>query len=273
MNENINVDRLFLSRETKKFSHSAPPTSFGGFFDIDYDALPDNALSVCDAGYIVKFVVDEFSSAVSKPQIQPTAFDGVTLKMFQFFPFINSMPQCYVSFGGCIAEVKSQIPSLPASYGGIYRFSIDTQSFSFLTRPPRDWLGELKDMMPGDPSVNAVSTYGRIGPQLTVTTGIGPGETEFSVLISGQYNRPVSAVAPGVYYLCGPSGVYGDSPRNLWGGTLFPSTPIFLWNFNGNFCSEDGGAFLPKSTMFYGQVPDIASIPEIAKQTFPASWR
>lgn len=273
MNENINVDRLFLSRETKKISHSAAPTSFGGFFDIDYDAFPDNALSVCDAGYIVKFVVDDFSSAVSKPQIQPTAFDGVTLKLFQFFPFINSMPQAYVSFGGCIAEVKSQIPALPTSYSGIYRFSIDPQDFAFLTRAPKDWLAELKDQMPNDPSVNAISTCGRLGQQLTITAGIGPKETEFSILISGQYNRPVAAVAPGVYYLCGPSGVYGESPKSLWGGMLFPSTPIAFWYFIGNFCSQDSGAFLPSSTMFHGHVPDVSSIPEIAKQSFPASWR
>lgn len=273
MNENINVDRVFLSRETKKFSHSTPPTSFGGFFDIDYDAFPDNALSVCDAGYIVKFIVDDFSSAVLKPQIQPTAFDGVTLKMFQFFPFINSMPQCYVSFGGCLIEVKSQIPSLPATYTGLYRFSIDPKDFAFLTRPPKDWLGELKDMPSGDPSVNSISSGGAFVDQLSFITGIGPEETEFSVFIVAPYRYSAPAINPGVYYICGPTFYTTFEPIGTWGGMLFPSTPIAFWRFIGNLCDSNGDMLYPRSSMFYGKAPDVASIPEIAKQTFPASWR
>lgn len=277
MNENINIDRLFLSRESKTFVPQPPSVSNAGFYDIDFDAYPDNAISLCDAGIIIKISIDDFSSASSKPTNRPADLYGATLKMCHIFPFINSVPQLCSSFGSSLIVIKNRIA--PISYNfweHTYLFNFPGKPFEFLTRIQKDWLMNLVDL-PGGEGDNAIMVTCPLTRGSIIYAGASPLDpSRIGVtLVASQTFNPVQ-VDPGVYYLCGTLSSLPERPQGQVGGVLAGASPVFFSYLYGSL-DTDGSAGpyfdIPNASYIWGNAPDIASIPEIAKQTFPASWR
>lgn len=259
MNENINVDRFFLSRDIQRVSPSQMPTSGGGLFPIDIDAFKDNAVSICPLGFVVKFSSDDLSAGVTNP---PNYLVGAKFKAFIVSPVFGGAWSFY-SYAYAYQLILPADVGAQDSINGRFR-GFDASSLSIIAAlNPAIKLGSI--------SISGTFINDAGQPRsMSVSFSTALSVASLSSRVQGSTNAiPLKA---GVYYAAGPA----NEDRGSLSFAFAPS-PAFAANYLSPGISNkepSASAFMQKRHPLYnGYYPDLASMPEIIKKQFPASWR
>lgn len=257
MNENINIDRLFLSRDIQATIPSQMPTSGGGLIPIDVDAFKDNAVSICPLGFVVKFSSDDLSAGVNNP---PSYLVGAKFRAFIVSPV----------FGG-IWTAESNI----YGYQLILPKDVGNREGIRATFPGFDasLLSIISQLNPGF----NMGTVSILGSFINDAGQIRPMSVTYSTLLPIAYLS--SEVSGSAYAIPLKAGVYyAVGPLEEWRFVFaLQCAPLFIGDVPHpqfmNFHSATQDFMKKRHPLYNGYYPDIASMPEILKKQFPASWR
>lgn len=258
MNENINVDRLFLSKEESSIIPSQPSYAGGGFLPIDIDSCANNAVSVTPLGFVTKLVIDDIGAI---PNTTPD-LAGVGFRMFFVSPVINS---CWVTksfFYGYQLILNNPIPQGTdvAFIGG----KLDTTALSF-----------FKSDFP-EKGYN-VSAYGSFYiPKNNSYLRFSLFKSSFLPILTFLSNKTAAIdMDAGVYYGVGSWGVlssgieigyFSFNPRQDYQRATDSGMPTLMGG-------DDYSNRVGPSPLFLGYYPSFASMPDLVKMQFPPSFR
>lgn len=312
MNENINVNRLFLGSQASLIS---PQTSIidanSGLLGIDFDAYPDNAVSIADVGVIVKFSTEDifgFCNTFFPNQLTDDfkpVYEGAQLKMCLCCPSFHGICSSFPSHIFCsMLHLRGDGGPLPLYIQALNTGEEGTiQSFIDMSA-----LDKFEDIQYNTQIVKATGLTHPFGPRYGGGTPRGTHEASFSCYVVKTGGPPggspvvrylntqflISNYQAGLpkpdtnkLYLLYGALYSADSTQNQ---VVLPIQELLLQGVPPGLGSQQAKAwhwapanisvgsyyktfYVSESPLFSSSYNNMAEVPEVIKRNFPRSWR